>query len=111
MMHPKTPEWLQDGLDACNVILEARRGQTRESFLADPLRTAAVERDSALVPSAGAGRGGGGDSRGLVDGRVVPPARTSRRGAHRNAVRSLSPASSKVVFARHPFVVPRRPHP
>jgi len=34
------------------VILEACRGQSRESFLADPLRTAAVERKFEIIGEA-----------------------------------------------------------
>ena len=51
-MHPKTPKWLQDVLEACDVILEACRGQTRESFSNDALRTAAVERKFEIVGEA-----------------------------------------------------------
>lgn len=48
-MHPKTPKWLQDILDACDVIVEAARGQTRESFIESQLLRAAVERKFEII--------------------------------------------------------------
>ena len=52
MMHPKTPKWLQDVLNACELILLACRDQTRESFTTDELRTAAVERKFEIIGEA-----------------------------------------------------------
>ena len=51
-MHPKTPKWLQDILDACDLILQASRGLSRESFVQDKLRTAAVERQFEIIGEA-----------------------------------------------------------
>lgn len=36
-MHPKTPKWLQDVLDACDLIVRACEGHTRESFTQNEL--------------------------------------------------------------------------
>ena len=51
-MHPKTPKWLQDILEACDLIVEAARGQTRESFTQSQLLRAAVERKFEIIGEA-----------------------------------------------------------
>ena len=51
-MHPKTPKWLQDVLDACDVIVRACEGRTRESFTQDELLKGAVERKFEIIGEA-----------------------------------------------------------
>jgi uncharacterized protein with HEPN domain len=51
-MHPKTPKWLQDVLDGCDLILEAGRGQTQASFAGNRLLSAAVERTFEIIGEA-----------------------------------------------------------
>lgn len=59
-MHPKTPKWLQDVLDACDLIVRACEGHTRESFTQNELLKGAVERterfDQALDQAAQSGK-------------------------------------------------------
>jgi uncharacterized protein with HEPN domain len=52
MMHPKTPKWLRDILDACDLISAASRDQTSESFRHDPILTAAAERKFEIIGEA-----------------------------------------------------------
>jgi uncharacterized protein with HEPN domain len=51
-MHPKTPKWLQDILDACDVILRVCEGHNRDSFIADELLKGAVERKFEIIGEA-----------------------------------------------------------
>jgi uncharacterized protein with HEPN domain len=51
-MHPKTPKWLQDILDACDLIGEVSSSQTRESFVQDEISRAAVERKFEVIGEA-----------------------------------------------------------
>jgi uncharacterized protein with HEPN domain len=51
-MHPKTPKWLQDILDACDLIVEICSGQTQESFVQDEISRAAIERKFEVIGEA-----------------------------------------------------------
>lgn len=51
-MHSKTPKWLQDALDACQLIRSACEGKNRESFVEDELLSAAVERKFEIIGEA-----------------------------------------------------------
>ena len=51
-MHPKTPKWLQDVLDACDLILRACEDHSRESFTRDELLKGAVERKFEIIGEA-----------------------------------------------------------
>ena len=51
-MHPKTPKWLQDVLDACDLIVRACEGHTRESFAQNELLKGAVERKFEIIGEA-----------------------------------------------------------
>jgi uncharacterized protein with HEPN domain len=51
-MHPKTPKWLQDVLDACDLIVRACEGHTRESFTQNELLKGAVERKFEIIGEA-----------------------------------------------------------
>ena len=51
-MHPKTPKWLQDVLDACDLILRTCEGHTRASFTQNELLKGAVERKFEIIGEA-----------------------------------------------------------
>ncbi len=51
-MHPKTPKWLQDVLDACDLSVRACEGHTRESFTQNELLKGAVERKFEIIGEA-----------------------------------------------------------
>lgn len=51
-MHPKTPKWLQDILDACDLIVRACEGHSRESLTEDELLKGAVERKFEIIGEA-----------------------------------------------------------
>ena len=51
-MHPKTPKWLQDVLDACDLIVRACEGHTRESFTQNELLKGAVDRKFEIIVEA-----------------------------------------------------------
>lgn len=51
-MHPKTPKWLQDILNACDLILRACADETLESFAESDVLTAAVERKFEIIGEA-----------------------------------------------------------
>ena len=51
-MHPKTPKWLQDVLDACDLIVRACEGHARESFTQNELLKGAVERKFEIIGEA-----------------------------------------------------------
>src|SRR5437870_12223119 len=51
-MHSKTPKWLQDVLDACDLILRTCEGHTRASFTQNELLKGAVERKFEIIGEA-----------------------------------------------------------
>ena len=52
MMHPKSPKWLQDILDACELIQMATAGRTLADYEHDRLLRSAVERNFEIVGEA-----------------------------------------------------------
>jgi len=51
-MHPKSPKWLHDILEACEVIQSATRGQTLADYEGDRLLRSAVERNFEIIGEA-----------------------------------------------------------
>lgn len=52
MMHPKSPKWLQDILDACELIQTAVTGRSLADYEQDRLLRSAVERNFEIVGEA-----------------------------------------------------------
>ena len=52
MMHPKSPKWLQDILEACELIEAAASGHSLADYEQDRLLRSAVERNFEIVGEA-----------------------------------------------------------
>ncbi len=52
MMHPKSPKWLHDILEACDVIQSAVQGRSLPDYESDRLLRSAVERNYRFYPLA-----------------------------------------------------------
>ncbi len=52
MMHPKSPKWLQDILEACELIQTATAGRTLADYGQDRLLRSAVERNFEIIGEA-----------------------------------------------------------
>ena len=51
-MHPKSPKWLDDSLQAADLILSATRGRSEADYLVDRLLRSAVERNFEVIGEA-----------------------------------------------------------